>query len=447
MRSGLTAASITTLIVSSLSLIPGLVQSAPIDLFIADLDAHHVVPPTESLGTGHMDIQFEEQDSTLLRLTVSIRNLSGPVGDCRIHSGRPGQNGPVVFDVGTFDGAKTIEWRPTAQDVADLYSGSLYVEARGRDYPRDEIRGELHLLATVPCEICGPGAHWIHQPGCPQGTATAQSEFLIGTDFDFDCGVDGGALPLFGPASVLRSPPRDDSANYPGTRPIDGHLDVIDTEITSLSVSMDGWTLIAGAGLGDFRLAPSLGVVAESPADPSIANSFFDLFFEIRGGPAPVYNQTPLRIQADITCIPPRAMYGHPNGCMPLFTSPAPGQGEHVANLITTSLGTFLEPSAVQAPAWLGTDPPAILGPVVPNPVTGALRCAIDMRVAGHALVRIHDIGGRLVATLMDEELPAGLHDLSWGPSGDAGKRLARGVYTIRLDVRGAGQSRKFVVR
>ena len=47
--------------------------------------------------------------------------------------------------------------------------------------------------------------------------------------------------------------------HFPGTRPIDGHLEVIDTEMASLSLSGGGATLTAGAGLGAIPLAASLG--------------------------------------------------------------------------------------------------------------------------------------------------------------------------------------------
>jgi hypothetical protein len=137
----------------------------------------------------------------------------------------------------------------------------------------------------------------------------------------------------------------DDSGQYPGTRPIDGHRDVIDTEIVGMTLTGGGMTLIAGAGRGAQPLSASLGNMAEQPANPSLADSFFDVFFEIDiGGGNRLYNQAPLRVTAVIDCIPPKAIYVHPNQCVPLYTSPTPGQGVHVANLTNANHTTFPGP-------------------------------------------------------------------------------------------------------
>jgi hypothetical protein len=81
---------------------------------------------------------------------------------------------------------------------------------------------------------------------------------------------------------VDRSDPRDDSQNFPGLRPVDGHLDVIDTEIISMCLTGEGVTLRAGAGQqqGPGLLAHSLGAIAEEAGDSTLADSFFDVFFE-----------------------------------------------------------------------------------------------------------------------------------------------------------------------
>jgi hypothetical protein len=164
----------------------------------------------------------------------------------------------------------------------------------------------------------------------------------VGIDTNLDCLPDINLVlrPCSAPDNVLvisRSEPRDDSQNYPGLRPVDGHLDVIDTEILSMCLTGSGFTLKAGQGLG---LAHSLGAVAEQPGDPMQAESFFDVFFEVQTPQGPLYNQTPLRLASFISCVPPKAVYPHyayihPTGCCSLYNSPIPGQGQHLANLVT----------------------------------------------------------------------------------------------------------------
>jgi len=220
------------------------------------------------------------------------------------------------------------------------------------------------LAQGKPCSSCGPGPHWVDL--CSGGQdQIANSGAVVGIDIDMDplCIPDINLvmLPCSAPNHLLvvkRSNPLDDSQHFPGLRPVDGHLDVIDTEIDSMCLTGSGGvTLRAGEhqqqGPGD--LAPSWGAIAEEPDDSTLADSFFDVFFEVYlpNPPYPgvyLYNQEPLRLTAIIRCAPPDAGYNHPTGCIPLYTSPIPGQGVHVANLTSARHNVNLEstPSLTQ---------------------------------------------------------------------------------------------------
>lgn len=209
--------------------------------------------------------------------------------------------------------------------------------------------GGVFLIATSleaqgdPCSQCGPWEHWVDT--CYEGQdQIANTGAEVGIDINLDCKVDLNLIlgPCGAPDDLLivdRSAPLDDSVNFPGLRPVDGHLDVIDTEIVEMCLTGGGVTLIAGNGQGQGDvLASSLGAIAEQSDDEMQADSFFDVFFEVelRGG-THLYNQTALRVsvgQDGITCVPPQANYIHPTGCLPLFDSPTVGQGTHVANLV-----------------------------------------------------------------------------------------------------------------
>ncbi|TWT43640.1 hypothetical protein RAS1_00390 [Phycisphaerae bacterium RAS1] len=184
-------------------------------------------------------------------------------------------------------------------------------------------------------------------PTCPAGIDHMPTGALVGVDVDFDCVRDFN-LVMFGPAFIRRSNPVDDSSNYPGTRPVDGHLDVIDTEMLAMSLTGGGVTLTAGAGMGAIPLAPTRGNVAEQPGNPNLADSFFDVFFEVDlGGENRLYNQTPLVVQSVIDCVPPDRMYAHPTGlCIPLYDHPTPGMGVHRANLVSANHDPFPRPGA-----------------------------------------------------------------------------------------------------
>jgi hypothetical protein len=199
-----------------------------------------------------------------------------------------------------------------------------------------------------PCSQCGPGDHWVDQCASGQDVIADQGA-AVGMDLDRDpfCLADVNLAlgPCSAPEDLLiirRSGPLDDSQNFPGLRPLDGHLDVIDTEIISMCLTGSGVTLRAGAGLGPGSLRASLGAISEQPGDPEWADSFFDVFVEVNlGDTVLLYNQTPLRLDADINCVPPKVSYIHPVTCLPLYTSPLYGQGTHVANLVTAEHHVF----------------------------------------------------------------------------------------------------------
>ena len=77
-----------------------------------------------------------------------------------------------------------------------------------------------------------------------------------------------------------------------------------------------------------------------------------------------------------------------------------------------------------------------------PNPTRDAVNFAIALpRAAGVRLV-VHDIAGRVVATLHDGPLPAGEHPFRWDGRGADGRRVLSGRYFIRFASGGAQRTR-----
>lgn len=196
-----------------------------------------------------------------------------------------------------------------------------------------------------PCVQCGPGPHWIDVPGCPPGGSgqdTLPSGAVLGIDTNFDCIADTNVI-AGGPATIRKLGNFDDATFFPGTRPIDGHLDVIDTEIIGMSLTGGGVTLRAGTMSGSAQpLQASRGVVAEQPSNPNLADSFFDVFFEIEISPGTYgYNHAPIRVAQTIDCMPPKGNYYHLGGCVPLYSSPIPGAGVLIGNLVQANHFTY----------------------------------------------------------------------------------------------------------
>ncbi len=178
--------------------------------------------------------------------------------------------------------------------------------------------------SAVP--VCGPGFHWIDS--CSPGGTDSLSNTSALVELDEvggDC-VGDVTVTLSGPTEIVRQAASDDSANFPGTRPVDAHLDVIDTEIVSMSLTGASFTLRVGAGGGP-ALSASQGAVAEQSGDPTLGDSFFDVFFVIDdGGPDLYYNQSALRIKAVLLAFPPEPVYPPaPVICLDLFSAPSGG--------------------------------------------------------------------------------------------------------------------------
>jgi len=72
--------------------------------------------------------------------------------------------------------------------------------------------------------------------------------------------------------------------------------------------------------------------------------------------------------------------------------------------------------------------------PASPNPsLTGATTLRWAMARAGSTTMRIYDLSGRLVRTLVDESMAAGEHSALWNTRDSQGRRVAAGIYLCRL--------------
>ena len=161
--------------------------------------------------------------------------------------------------------------------------------------------------ADVPCQACGPGAHWVDT--CLEGNDTMGSTgAVVGIDTTGDC-LANMSFVLNGPVTVHRNAAV-------------GHAIV--TEITSMILTGGGVALTAGAGLGNGGvLKASPGLIVEQVLNPAMANSTFEVMFEVDlGGGEFVYNHLPLTMPAKIDCVPPDTGYFHPLGCTALYDSP-----------------------------------------------------------------------------------------------------------------------------
>lgn len=88
-----------------------------------------------------------------------------------------------------------------------------------------------------------------------------------------------------------------------------------------------------------------------------------------------------------------------------------------------------------------------VLGRPLPNPFTLSTEIAFELPAAGQVRLTMHDVRGRIVATVLDRMLPPGHHAVTWRGDGSRGNPLAAGVYFCRLEQQGRQEVRKVILR
>ena len=88
-----------------------------------------------------------------------------------------------------------------------------------------------------------------------------------------------------------------------------------------------------------------------------------------------------------------------------------------------------------------------VLLPAAPNPFNPRTEIRFRLETAGPVSLRIYDLAGRLVRTLVDGgALEAGLHEVSWEGRSDQGQALASGLYFPRLQAGGEVRTGRVVL-
>ncbi len=73
------------------------------------------------------------------------------------------------------------------------------------------------------------------------------------------------------------------------------------------------------------------------------------------------------------------------------------------------------------------------LYPNFPNPFNPSTEIRFDLPQATHTELKVYNIRGQVVTTLVDEVVPAGVHQVSWNGKDSFGQAVASGVYVYSL--------------
>jgi hypothetical protein len=84
--------------------------------------------------------------------------------------------------------------------------------------------------------------------------------------------------------------------------------------------------------------------------------------------------------------------------------------------------------------------------PAYPNPFSATCSVSYSTRSAGLVELRIYDVSGRLVRTIVESDVPPGAHAAQWDGCDEQGHRAASGVYFCGLKTPEGSVTRKLVV-
>ncbi len=103
------------------------------------------------------------------------------------------------------------------------------------------------------------------------------------------------------------------------------------------------------------------------------------------------------------------------------------------------------------APGAIGEDSPVPQGRTrlignAPNPFNPATMVRFNLAAAGVVTLRIYDVRGRLVRTLVAGSFPAGEHAVTWDGRSDGGAPVASGVYLLDMEAGGSHTQHKMTL-
>jgi hypothetical protein len=127
--------------------------------------------------------------------------------------------------------------------------------------------------------------------------------------------------------------------------------------------------------------------------------------------------------------------------CWPCPTDAAmSGEWSALAGFRTDTYGPLYPIQAQSLITAVIEDPSPGLVPAVnalglnrPNPFNPETTIPYSLAQAGHVAIKVYDVRGRLVRTLLDSHLPAGWHDVRWNGQDGRGGTAASGLYFCRI--------------
>jgi hypothetical protein len=86
------------------------------------------------------------------------------------------------------------------------------------------------------------------------------------------------------------------------------------------------------------------------------------------------------------------------------------------------------------------------LAECLPNPFRTTTEISYAVPAAEHVSVKVYDVTGRLIRSLVDAPLEPGVHRTLWNGKDDASRAVAAGIYYVRMTAGAYEATRKVIV-
>ena len=81
-----------------------------------------------------------------------------------------------------------------------------------------------------------------------------------------------------------------------------------------------------------------------------------------------------------------------------------------------------------------------------PNPFNPETSISYDLASEGLVSIKIHDLRGTLVKTLVNDVQPSGYKTIKWDGTNDRGQKVSAGLYLYRIDAESFTDTKKMAL-
>ncbi len=81
-----------------------------------------------------------------------------------------------------------------------------------------------------------------------------------------------------------------------------------------------------------------------------------------------------------------------------------------------------------------------------PNPFNPETSISYDLARDGFVSIKVHDLRGTLVKTLVNDVQPSGYKTIKWNGTSDRGQKISAGLYFYRIEAQGFTDTKKMAL-